>query len=119
MHAALLLDDPVKCADPLRTRLCGGPVFYAEQKFGREPGYVALVPASVARAWGVRGSVAHHRKALLEVPDPGNVRPDQGAVWWVVPPGGPGALCGQQPLATLVNHGHDVLNSSLGGGRGA
>ncbi|MFI7085555.1 hypothetical protein ACIBUR_18410 [Streptomyces anulatus] len=89
VHAALLLEGPVKCADPLRTRLGGGPVFYAEHEFGREAGYVALVPAAVARVWGVHGSVAHHRKALLQVPAPGNVRPDQGAAWWAVPPGRP------------------------------
>ncbi|MFH9197205.1 hypothetical protein ACH4KO_06805 [Streptomyces anulatus] len=119
VHAALLVDDPVKCADPLRTRLGGGPVFYAERKFGREAGYVALVSASVAKMWTAPGSVAHHRTALLEVPDPWHVRPDQGAAWWVVPLDGPGVLCDPQPLATLISDGHDVLTSGLGGGCGA
>ncbi|MFJ9886136.1 hypothetical protein ACIQRW_09750 [Streptomyces sp. NPDC091287] len=119
VHAALLLDDPVKCAAPLRTRLGGGPVFYAEQKFGREAGYVALVPASVAMVWSVPGSVTHHRNALLQIPAPGNVRSDQGAAWWVVPLDGPGVLCDPQPFATLISHGHGVLTGSLGGGRGA
>ncbi|WP_103536038.1 hypothetical protein [Streptomyces sp. SM11] len=118
VHAALLLDDPVKCVEPLRTRLGGGPVFYAEQMFGREGGYVALVPGSVAMAWSVPGSMAHSRKAALEVPAPGNVRPDQGSAWWVLPLEDSGALCDPQPLATLISQGHGVLTGTLGGARG-
>jgi hypothetical protein len=114
VHAALLLDDPEKCARPLRERLGGGPVFYAEQQFGREAGYVALVPGSVAMSWSVPGSVANHRRAALEVPAPGCTSPDHGSSWWVVPLDGPGVLCDPDPLATLVGHGHGVLTGTLG-----
>ncbi|MEU4180751.1 hypothetical protein [Streptomyces sp. NPDC026589] len=114
VHASLLLDDPERCAAPLRTLLGGGPVFYAERRFGREAGYVALVPTPVAMTWSVPGSVAHYRKATLEVPAPQNVRPDHGPAWWVVPLDGPGVLCDPQPLATLVSQGHGVLTGTLG-----
>lgn len=113
VHAALLLDDPEKSARPLRESL-GGPVFYAEEQFGREAGYVALVAGSVSMAWSVPGSVAHHRRAELQVPAPGNTLPDLGPSWWVVPLDGPGVLCDPDPLATLVGHGHGVLTGTLG-----
>ncbi|MFJ1787297.1 hypothetical protein ACIOML_23700 [Streptomyces anulatus] len=114
VHAALLLDGPEKCAGSLRKRLGGGPVFYAEQQFGREAGYVALIPGSVAMTWSVPGSVAHHRRATLEVPAPGCTSPDHGSSWWVVPLDGPGVLCGPDPLAGLVSDGHGVLTGTLG-----
>ncbi|MEV7116342.1 hypothetical protein ACIA8M_05005 [Streptomyces anulatus] len=114
VHASLLLDDPERCAAPLRARLGGGPVFYAERRFGPEAGYVALVSGSAAMTWSVPGSVAHYRQATLEVPAPNNVRPDQGRAWWVVPLDGPGVLCDPQPLATLVSQGHGVLTGTLG-----
>ncbi|MFG3406497.1 hypothetical protein [Streptomyces sp. NPDC048142] len=114
VHAALLLDDPEQCAGPLRKRLGGGPVFYAEQKFGREAGYVALVPGSVTMTWSVPGSVANHRRAALEVPAPGCTSPDHGRSWWVVPLDGPGVLCDPGPLAMLIGQGHGVLTATLG-----
>ncbi|MFI0934554.1 hypothetical protein ACH4RG_22890 [Streptomyces sp. NPDC021019] len=115
MHAALLLDnEPERCAARLPVGLRGGPIYYAKQQFGREAGYVALVPASVAMEWNVPGSVAHRPQATLDVPAPNNTSPDHGPAWWLTPPEGPGELCDPGALATLSRHGHGVLTGTLG-----
>lgn len=119
VHAALLLNDPAECGPSLRARLGGGPVIYGEQCFGTEGAYIALVPASVAAMWDMRGSVAHHGGALLEVPAPERVRPDEGPTWWVVPLEGPAVLCDPGPLADLIGLGHDALTGKLCGSYGA
>ncbi|MEU2823010.1 hypothetical protein ABZ763_12210 [Streptomyces bacillaris] len=109
VHAALGLDSPIECAAPLDVRLGGGPVFYGEAGFGPEGAYTALVPASVAGAWSTRGSMPHHRRALLEVPAPEIVRPERAPRWWVVPLDGPGLLCEPGLLAALVTQGRNAL----------
>lgn len=113
VHAALGEDSPMECTAALDVRLCGGPVFYGDQGFGREGAYTALVPASVAGAWAVRGSIPHHRMALLEVPAPEAVGPEQtGRLWWAVPLDGPGLLCEPGLIAALVAQGQSVLDEA-------
>ncbi|MFJ2205917.1 hypothetical protein [Streptomyces microflavus] len=112
MHAALGESSPMECATALDVRLCGGPVFYGEEGFGAEGCYTALVPASVAMQWAVRGSIPHHRQALLEVPAPEIVRPERTLSWWVVPLDGPGTLCEPGMLAALVAQGQAVLDDA-------
>ncbi|MFG3397389.1 hypothetical protein [Streptomyces parvus] len=119
VHAALLLNDPAEWGPSLRAGFGGGPVFYGEQRFGTEGTYIALKPASVAAMQDVRRSVAHHHGALLEVPAPERVRPDEGPAWWVASLEGPAVLCASDPLADLIGLGHDALTGRLGGSRGA
>ncbi|MFJ1590656.1 hypothetical protein ACIOD0_10470 [Kitasatospora albolonga] len=109
VHAALGADSPIECASLADV---GGPVFYSDEGFGREGAYTALVPASVAMQWAVRGSIPHHRQALLEIPAPEIVRPERTPSWWVVPLDGPGTLCDPGLLAALVAQGQDVLDDA-------
>ncbi|MFC5072934.1 hypothetical protein ACFPN0_15385 [Kitasatospora cinereorecta] len=115
VHAALGLDDPVTCAAPLAEGLEGGPVFCTPKGFGREGSYVALVPASASLAWDVPGSVSHPCRALLQVPAPDVIEPQEDGPWWVVPLDGPGLLCPPDRLAALVNLGRDAKAHAAAG----
>ncbi|MFD3612407.1 hypothetical protein ACFWXA_30935 [Streptomyces atroolivaceus] len=115
IHAALGLDDPVACAPPLAEGLEGGPVFYHPEGFGREGSYVALLPASVGLAWGVQGSLSHPYRALLQVPAPDVIEPQEDGPWWVVPLDGPGLLCPPDRLAALVNLGREAKARAAAG----
>jgi hypothetical protein len=108
VHAALGLDDPIACAPPLAEGLEGGPVYYSPEGFGREGSYVALVPASVALSWSVRGCLSHPYRALLQVPAPDVIQPQEDGPWWVVPLDGPGLLCPPDRLAALVTLGREA-----------
>ncbi|WP_411082550.1 hypothetical protein [Streptomyces sp. cmx-18-6] len=113
VHAALDAESPIESAPLVDV---DGPVFYSEEGFGREGAYTALVPASVALVWAVRGSIRHHRRALLEVPAPEAVRPERaGRPWWVVPLDGPWLLCDPDLLAALVMRGTGTTGGAKGG----
>lgn len=118
VHAALGLDGPVACASALAEGLERGPVFYNPEGFGREGAYVALVPASVALSWGVRGSLSHLYRALLQVPAPDVTDPQEDGPWWVVPLDGPGLLCPPDRLAALVNAGREAKARTVAGAVG-
>jgi hypothetical protein len=114
IHAALGLDDPVACALPLAEGLDGGPLFYSPDVFSREGAYTALVPASAAMAWNVHGSMGHHYRALLLIPVPDVIEPQEDGPWWVVPLDGPGLLCPPDRLAALVTLGREATRKAIG-----
>ncbi|TXR99729.1 hypothetical protein EAO73_27615 [Streptomyces sp. col6] len=104
VHAALGLDDPVACRLPLAEHLAG-PVFYSPEGFAGAGAYTVMVSASTAMAWRSIGSEPHDRRALLLVPGPDLIEPQENRPWWVVPFDGPGLLCRARPLTALISAG--------------
>ncbi|MEE1927940.1 hypothetical protein V1J52_06985 [Streptomyces sp. TRM 70351] len=115
VHGAVGLDDPVTCAAPLAEALEGGPVFFTRVGFRDGGCYTALVPASAAQTWRVAGATVHHHRALLLVPAPHVIEPqEEDCPWWVVPLDGPGLLCPPDRLGDLVALGRDATRKPTG-----
>ncbi|MEW1892304.1 hypothetical protein [Streptomyces sp. NPDC085659] len=114
VHAALGLDDPLACRQPLPEHL-DGPVFYSPDLFGREGAYTVMVTASTAMGWRAIGSVAHDYRATLRIPRPDLIDPpEDGSPWWVVPLDGPGVLCKARPLIAFISAGRQATGRSGG-----
>ncbi|MFE7863237.1 hypothetical protein [Streptomyces bacillaris] len=114
VHAALGLTSPMACVTTLDVRLGGGPVFYRDHHFGGEGSYTMLIPAGASQGWRAAGAVTYSWHAQVEVPAPEIVRPEGALPWWVVPPGGPDALCDPEALAALAAQGHAALEGQRG-----
>ncbi|WP_329028138.1 hypothetical protein [Streptomyces sp. NBC_00690] len=108
VHAAVNVPGPEDVGAPLGLVL-DGPVFYREQIFGREAGYTVLLLPSAGEIWRVAGSVVESPRALLLVPAPNRCEPDDHGPWWVLPPGGSGALCTPTLLASLIGVGRERI----------
>ncbi|MFE5591201.1 hypothetical protein [Streptomyces sp. NPDC056549] len=93
--------DRVEVAEYLTTAL-EGPCFYD----GNSQAFYALTPCSTARRWDVPDTECLGADFFLGVPATSISEPDpRCAAWWVVPIGGPAAICDPEIVRSLVQRG--------------
>ncbi|MFF9477081.1 hypothetical protein ACF1E9_31285 [Streptomyces roseolus] len=100
--AAAGTTDRHEVADYLSDALDGGPCFFD----GDSRSFYVLTPLSAGRRWDVPDTEVLGRDCFLGVPETTINGPDpRCAAYWVVPMGGPAALCDPGILRWLVQRG--------------